>query len=393
MLFLTRTSYRLNIFGFPAHPNGNYNVAILDQRMAVEWVRDNIEKFGGDTSRITFFGNSAGAAAIDYHSYAWASDPIASAYIIQSGTAFSWGLPKPLSVPAKSWFSISQNLGCGNDTTPYDNVLSCMRTKKPEEIYSAYPTAPDSSLLGLFGPTIDNTILFANYTEKTPAKLPILVGTTNYEAGYFRAESSLNGIKLSDTFWTDINLQEFTCPCSDRANASLAANSPVWRYYYMGIFPNLALAPYSGSWHQSELPLLFNTVPATPPSTPEEDRTAKYIRGAWSKFAKDPQNGLTEFGWPKYDPTQDTLVRIAYNNSDGPNLINPYRYDADCPFFNVSSTDLSKFGSYPDLGAGVTPTGVTPTGVLHMPFATGTGTGMTSPKISIAWIILLVFYL
>lgn len=369
----------MNIFGFPAHPNGTFNVGILDQRMAIEWVRDNIEKFGGDPSRITLFGQSAGAASVDYHSYAWASDPIASAYIIQSGTAFSWGLPNDPSTPTSHWFKISQTLGCGNDTTSHDNVLACMRTKKPEEIYLAYPAASANSILGLFGPTIDNTVIFANYSQRKPANLPTLIGNNDYEAGLFRTEFALTGVTLSDTFWTDFNLQEFTCPCSDRANASLAINSPIWRYRYMGVFPNLALSTFSGSWHASELPLLFNTVPKNIPSTAEENSTAQYIRGAWSKFAKDPHNGLTDFGWPRYDPTQDTLVRIAYNNTDGPNLINPYRYDADCPFFNVSSLDPSKFTNYPDLGAGVTPTGT-----AHMPIATATATGTTSPKISMA---------
>jgi len=264
-------------------------------------------------------------------------------------------------------------------------VISCMRTKKPEDIYMAYPAAAASSILGLFGPTIDNTIVFANYTERTPAKLPTLVGSTDYEAGLFRTEFSVMGINLSETFWNDFNIQEFTCPSSDRANASLIANSPVWRYRYMGVFPNVAIAPYAGSYHAAEISLIFNTMPATPPMTSDEDRTAKYIRGAWSSFAKDPENGLTSYGWPKYDPTQDTLIRIAYNNTEGPNLINPYRYDADCPFFNVSSTDPSKFRDYPDLGAGVTPTAT-----AHISAATAPGSAVETrglDKTSSAWLV------
>jgi hypothetical protein len=52
-------SYRLNIFGFPGVP-GDISVAqnagLLDQRMALEWVRDNIAAFGGDPKRIVMFG-------------------------------------------------------------------------------------------------------------------------------------------------------------------------------------------------------------------------------------------------------------------------------------------------------------------------------------------------
>ena len=46
---LTSFSYRVNIFGFPnAAGLDDQNLGILDQRAALEWVRDNIEAFGGD---------------------------------------------------------------------------------------------------------------------------------------------------------------------------------------------------------------------------------------------------------------------------------------------------------------------------------------------------------
>jgi hypothetical protein len=43
-------SYRLGIFGFPGSPQVPMNLALLDQRLAIEWVRDNIASFGGGTS-------------------------------------------------------------------------------------------------------------------------------------------------------------------------------------------------------------------------------------------------------------------------------------------------------------------------------------------------------
>jgi para-nitrobenzyl esterase len=62
-------NYRLTIFGFFAHPeltresphhsSGNYG--LLDQIAALEWVRDNIARFGGDPGNLTVFGQSAGA--------------------------------------------------------------------------------------------------------------------------------------------------------------------------------------------------------------------------------------------------------------------------------------------------------------------------------------------
>lgn len=52
-------SYRTNVFGFPGLPGTSsavQNPGLEDQRLALEWVRDNIEAFHGDVDRITLFG-------------------------------------------------------------------------------------------------------------------------------------------------------------------------------------------------------------------------------------------------------------------------------------------------------------------------------------------------
>jgi cholinesterase len=57
-------NYRLNILGFPGAPGlPDQNLGLLDQRLAVEWVRDNVAAFGGDPKRIALFGESAGMVA------------------------------------------------------------------------------------------------------------------------------------------------------------------------------------------------------------------------------------------------------------------------------------------------------------------------------------------
>jgi para-nitrobenzyl esterase len=69
---LVAVGYRLNVFGFLAHPalsaesehgvSGNYG--FLDQQAALRWVRDNISAFGGDPDNVTVFGESAGGTSV-----------------------------------------------------------------------------------------------------------------------------------------------------------------------------------------------------------------------------------------------------------------------------------------------------------------------------------------
>ena len=84
-------NYRIGIFGFfshPAinaedHPSGNYG--IMDQQLALAWVQKNIEYFGGDTTNITVFGESAGGASILAHIAAPSSRGLFQKAIIESG--------------------------------------------------------------------------------------------------------------------------------------------------------------------------------------------------------------------------------------------------------------------------------------------------------------------
>ncbi|MHB9757597.1 carboxylesterase/lipase family protein [Streptomyces sp. BYX5S] len=57
-------NYRLGVDGFLHLPGAPDNRGLLDMIAALEWVRDNIEAFGGDPDRVTVFGESAGAVAI-----------------------------------------------------------------------------------------------------------------------------------------------------------------------------------------------------------------------------------------------------------------------------------------------------------------------------------------
>ncbi|HRH60881.1 MAG TPA: carboxylesterase family protein, partial [Chitinophagaceae bacterium] len=66
-------NYRVGVFGFLAHPEltkesngkGSGNFAFLDQIAALQWVKKNIEAFGGDPNRVTIAGQSAGSFSVN----------------------------------------------------------------------------------------------------------------------------------------------------------------------------------------------------------------------------------------------------------------------------------------------------------------------------------------
>jgi para-nitrobenzyl esterase len=60
---VVRVTYRLGVLGYLS-PSGVDNLGLLDQILALEWVRANIGAFGGDPERVTVFGQSAGADSV-----------------------------------------------------------------------------------------------------------------------------------------------------------------------------------------------------------------------------------------------------------------------------------------------------------------------------------------
>lgn len=67
MIFVA-LNYRLGALGFLAGPevqnDGSLNAGLLDQRLAIEWIQQNIHLFGGSSDRVTVMGESAGGGSV-----------------------------------------------------------------------------------------------------------------------------------------------------------------------------------------------------------------------------------------------------------------------------------------------------------------------------------------
>ena len=271
-------------------------------RLAVEWVHDNIAAFGGDSDRITLFGQSAGASAVDYYAYAWESDPLVAGFICQSGTVLSANSQAQPGPAAASWYNVTATLGCGDASSDGNSVLDCMRSKNWADVQDTLPSVSGFGTSD-FGPTVDNIVVFSDYIQRSAAgklaKKPLMIGTNNNEAGLFKPILAAGNVTLSEAEWDFLQFLLFTCSSSERAIVSVLNKIPTWRYRYFGDFPNLELTtvPASGAWHGAEVPVIFGTdldIQTLTPRTKVERQIATYMLGAWTAFAKDPLNGLNE---------------------------------------------------------------------------------------------------
>jgi carboxylesterase type B len=387
-------NYRTNIFGFSGAPGVTPNVGLLDQRLAMEWARDNVEAFGGDPNRITLFGQSAGGASVDFVPYAYENDPIAHAIIPQSGTANALFASSSSSLSVtNNWYKVSTTLGCGGALAG-ESTVACMRTKSTSDILSAMTSISNVAIASGFQPIVDNKTIPFNISDRLAtgnfAQLPTLAGNTDNESGFFLALwFSYSGVTAQqlqslpqwafDFMQAIMNVVTpigFTCAVMQAAAGRAAHNVPVWKYtYYGGNYTNTNL-PYVGSdYHTSELPILFGTaapVSGEPDSLPELSQE-RYMRQAWAAFARDPQNGLTnEMGWSQYsasgelryasafkpsryvqftttalltgiDLAAPNVVRIAYYNDTKPSLFEDFASQSFCASVNSSQGEAMTF--------------------------------------------------
>ena len=87
-IIVVTIQYRLGVYGFLHHSDlsGTGNAGFLDQNMAIKWVYDNAELFGGDKTKISLSGVSAGAWSVSFHLFYQPSWPFFRNAIMESGT-------------------------------------------------------------------------------------------------------------------------------------------------------------------------------------------------------------------------------------------------------------------------------------------------------------------
>ncbi len=225
-------NYRVGAFGFLAHnrlvdgDGGTGNYGIQDQRMALEWVRDNIAAFGGDPDNVTIFGQSAGAMSVCSHLANPVNRGLFHRAIMQSGNCNSAEFFQTKDNAMSFGRFYSELVGCEDD----DDYLECMRGKPTGDImygmfraweifrkadpdYAPFNTTdymPSLTPLMPFGPVIDGVesgnpkLPYDALVEGDNNRVPVIIGSTSNEGSLFlpmlpSIVKGVNGLPLKDS--------------------------------------------------------------------------------------------------------------------------------------------------------------------------------------------------
>jgi len=309
-------NYRMNIMGFPnAGGIPSQNLGLLDQRLALEWVRDNIVHFGGDPSRIMIWGQSAGAGSVDLYNFAYWDDPIAHAIFAESGNAYAGSSNND---PEHSNFTfVAKNVGCDYPNN-YTAELDCMQTVDANKIVAFMGHYQDnSSTVAKTQPRIafsvvdDEKVAFGNNTDRYPegfvTKVPVIYSSVANEGGSL-APYNINGPNQT----VANGITESLSLCTG-ANTTILRNQyglTTYRYQYAGNWTNQDPLPWMGAFHSSDLSMLFGSYYYTgsggpnpqvtvsdPPGSPLEIETSQTMQDYILAFMKDPYTGPPSMGW------------------------------------------------------------------------------------------------
>lgn len=367
--------YRLSAWGFldseEIRAEGVTNIGMHDQRAGLYWVQENIAAFGGDPSKVTIWGESAGAGSVGIHliAYGGRDDGLFAGAITESGNSLLLGTNNYNVTDGQAIYNnITAATGCENST----DTLSCLRSLDFNTLnaavnvtpsYGFYPYNDGSLIQGsqvdqlnngnfikvpllsgcntdegtAFGPRgINNDSDFATYLAATPDKFMLNESTVETLLAVYpdipADLSVLFAIPLNFTFNTTYGTQyrradafggDFAFAAARRLQCSSWSKQNVPAYCYRFNVVPQGLDKFIGATHFQEVAFVFNNLNglgyAINPFAGEPEtytNLSQLMTRMWASFIHEGNpngHGLQGYDeWPAYDIVQGGGVGMDY---------------------------------------------------------------------------------
>lgn len=194
-------NYRLNLFGFLQDASvlaeGSSNAGLLDQRLAFCWIQENIASFGGDPTKVTVWGESAGAQSIGLHltSYNGRNDDLFHSAIMESGGPEGAFLAQ-LAYYNAPFQNLTRAMGCSSASP-----LTCLRTVDARDL-QAYA----ASTQFVWNPIVDGDFLTTYPSDALSngafIKIPLITGANTDEGTSFSVRTVNTAQDIFNTLMT-----------------------------------------------------------------------------------------------------------------------------------------------------------------------------------------------
>ncbi|KAF3813969.1 hypothetical protein GH733_018001 [Mirounga leonina] len=368
---LVSMNYRVGAFGFLALPGSREapgNVGLLDQRLALQWVQENVATFGGDPMSVTLFGESAGAASVGMHLLSPPSRGLFHRAVLQSGAPNGPWATVGVGEARRRATLLARLVGCppggagGNDT----ELVACLRTRPAQDLVDhEWHVLPQESVFRFsFVPVVDGDFL-----SDTPEALinagdfhglQVLVGVVKDEGSYFlvygapgfskdneslisraqflagvrvgvpqASDLAAEAVVLHYTDWLHpedparlreamsdvVGDHNVVCPVAQLSGRLAAQGARVYAYIFEHRASTLSWPLWMGVPHGYEIEFIFG-LPLEPSLnyTAEERTFAQRLMRYWANFARtgdpnDPRDPKVP-QWPPYTAGAQQYVSL-----------------------------------------------------------------------------------
>ena len=320
-------AYRLGVFGWLSHPDMSVqNVGLHDLAASLRWVREHIEDFGGDASRITVSGESAGAdnalhlaltpslqntiAGVIHQSAGWSATSSLSRQ-----AAFSLGKalvehhvgPKGRfsdlkSVPADALLESQQSLFSNHYFSPIRDAETL-----PVTLETLIKSGDLPAIKLLIGSNLNEALMYLS----ADASLKEVLDERVPQAAHTKVVAAL-GLELTERQQLDrlASSLQYTCPSLVIASAVASGDGEAWVYRFDRVRDGFDPI---GAYHGAELPYVFDRHDAWLPTDQTDKNITQALVGYWRAFTAASGSDSIKTAvprakaWPQWGPTEQIL--------------------------------------------------------------------------------------